>query len=134
MIVGWGNGCRIVCGTILLLPDNICHKIALPKHLVTNLSQLCDLAVIYTDKNHAVVAKQIPRQHKTRINHTAPVGVEASVCFGILEQAVAVLSVHAHFFVVFLADLCEFVTVNKVVACVLSISAFLQLLLTAKDA
>ena len=72
-----------------------------------------------TNKNNPIRCKQIPRQHKTRVNHTAPVGVEASVCFGILEQAVAVLIVHACFFVVFLAALCEVVTVNKVVACVI---------------
>ena len=51
---------------------------------------------------------------KPWVNHTAPVGMKSPIAFGVTEQAVTVLVVHARFLVIFLATLRKIVTVYKV--------------------
>ena len=86
------------------------------KHFVTYLFEIFLFIVVNTDKDNTIIRQQIPRQHQTRIDHAAPVGMKTSVGVGIFEQPVFVLVIHSHLLVFFFLRAHEIVGIDEVVA------------------
>ena len=78
--------------------------------------QISYLVFIHVNEYNPIIRQKISRQHQSGINHTAPVGMKASVGVGILEQAVFVLVVHSHLFIFFFLCAHEIVSIYEVVA------------------
>lgn len=51
--------------------------------------------IINTYKYYSIVRKQITREHETRVDHRAPVGMEASIAFWIGDELAAFIIIIA---------------------------------------
>lgn len=74
--------------------------------------------IINTYKYYSIVRKQITREQETRVDHRAPVGMEASIAFRIGDELATFVVVIAAFRFVSGDGFTEVVFVDEVVACV----------------
>ena len=70
---------------------NICNKVFLAKNFVSNFLQVSSFIITYRNKYHTILSQQVPCHFQSWINHIQPIGVEASVAFGVRHQTVALL-------------------------------------------
>ena len=67
------------------------NKVSFSENFSTNFLQIFNLMVINRNKYHTIVSQQVPCHFQSWINHIQPIGVEASVAFGVRHQTVALL-------------------------------------------
>ena len=98
------------------MPYYLGAKVLYAKNTIAYVSEVFIFIVINTDEDGAILGEQIACEQEAGIDHRAPVGMEASVAFGVGYQTSAVLVVFAAFGIEFVMGLGEIVVVDEVVS------------------
>ncbi len=69
------------------------HKAPRPEYLVADLPQVGGLVVVDGAEDGPVAGKQVSQQQQSRVDHRAPIGMEAAVGGGVLHQPATLLIV-----------------------------------------
>lgn len=107
---------KLVISMPLRIPNKLCNKILLTKHLVAQPFEVRHLIIIDRNKDEAIVRQQVTRQFKARVHHIEPIGMIAALGFRIGRELLAFFVDLARPFKIGLEALLVVVRVDEVLA------------------
>ena len=77
---------RCICNGLCGVPHHAPDKVTFPEYLITYLLEVGLFVVVNRDEYHPVMPEQVSRHEEARVNHAAPVGMNAAVRHCVLDD------------------------------------------------